>query len=191
MNTVILIGRLTKDPEIKRVGTDNIVTIANYSLAVDRRFHKDGEQSADFFNCVCFGKAAEFAEKYLHKGMKIAINGRLQTNSYTNKEGHRVNTVEVLVENHEFCESKAHSSQANQQTQQSYQAPQQQVPPQFTPPPQPQYQQYQPQYQQPVTPVTPQPMPQQAAQAPYQTGGYANPVQVAPDWINSMENPFD
>lgn len=108
MNKVILIGRLTKDPEV-RVG--NNVTVARYSLAVDRKFKKDGEPSADFINCIAFGKGAEFAEKYLTKGIKIAITGRIQTGSYKNKEGSTVYTTDVIVEEQEFCESKNASSE--------------------------------------------------------------------------------
>ena len=99
MNKVILSGRLTRDPEVRYA---NEKPIARYSLAVDRRFSNE----TDFFNCVTFGKSAEFAEKYLKKGTKIMVTGRLQTGSYDNKEGHKVNTVDVVVEDHEFCESK-------------------------------------------------------------------------------------
>lgn len=100
MNHVVMIGRLTRDPEIR---TKDKMIIARYSLAVDRRGR---DNAADFFNCVAFGKAGEFAEKYLKKGMKIAIAGRLQTGSYTNKSGVKINTVDIVVEGHEFCESK-------------------------------------------------------------------------------------
>lgn len=111
MNKVILIGRLTRDPETRYTqsnsGADSMA-ISRYGLAVDRRgAKKDGMQTADFINCVAFGKAGEFAEKYLKKGMKIAVSGRLQTGSYTNKEGQKVYTTDVVVEEHEFCESKA------------------------------------------------------------------------------------
>ena len=82
------------------------MAIARYSLAVDRRFKRDGEQTADFINCVAFGKAAEFAEKYLHKGTKIAVLGRIQTGSYTNKDGAKVYTTDVVIEEQEFAESK-------------------------------------------------------------------------------------
>lgn len=104
MNKVILIGRLTKDVETRYAGE---TAVARYSLAVDRKFKKDGEQTADFINCVAFGKQGEFAEKYLKKGMKIAVTGRIQTGSYTNKDGQKVYTTDVVVEEHEFCESKA------------------------------------------------------------------------------------
>lgn len=105
MNKVILIGRLTADPEIK-YSTDNQNTVARYRLAVDRRFKKEGQPDADFISCVTFGKSAEFAEKYLKKGKKIAVVGRIQTGSY-DKDGQTVFTTDVVVEEHEFCESKA------------------------------------------------------------------------------------
>lgn len=109
MNKVILIGRLTRDVEVRRSET---TTISRFSLAVDRKFKKEGEQSADFINCVTFGKTAEFAEKYLNKGTKIAIEGRIQTGSYTDKNGQKVYTTDVIIESMEFAESKA-SSNAN------------------------------------------------------------------------------
>ena len=90
MNKVIEIGRLTKDPEVRYSQGANATALARYTLAVDRRFKRDGEQNADFINCIAFGKNAEFAEKYLHKGVKIAIVGRIQTGSYTNKDGQKV-----------------------------------------------------------------------------------------------------
>ena len=114
MNRVTLIGRLTRDPDIRYTQSDNPICIARYSLAVDRRYKKDGQQEADFPSCIAFGKTAEFAEKYLCKGMKIAINGRLQTGSYTNKDGAKVYTTDVVVEEHEFVESKAASEAARQ-----------------------------------------------------------------------------
>lgn len=106
MNKVFLIGRLTKDPEVRYSQGENSTAIARYTLAIDRKYKKEGEQSADFISCIAFGKSGEFAEKYLHKGMKIAIIGRIQTGSYTNKEGQKVYTTDVVVEEHEFCESK-------------------------------------------------------------------------------------
>lgn len=112
MNKVILIGRLTMDPEIRYSQNESGMTIARYTLAVDRRFKRDGEQNADFIGCVVFGKGAEFAEKYLQKGTKVAITGRIQTGSHTNKEGHRVYATDVIVEEQEFAESKA-ASQGN------------------------------------------------------------------------------
>lgn len=112
MNKVILMGRLTRDPEINYSQNGNNTCIAKYTLAVDRRFKQEGGQEADFIYCAVFGKGAEFAEKYLHKGTKIAITGRLETGSYTNKDGVKVYTTTVIVEEQEFTESKA-SSQNN------------------------------------------------------------------------------
>jgi single-strand DNA-binding protein len=108
MNKVILMGRLTRDPEMRYSSGENQTAIARYTLAVDRRFKRQGdEQSADFINCVVFGRGAEFAENYLHQGTKIVVSGRIQTGSYTNKEGRKVYTTEVVVEEQEFAESKA------------------------------------------------------------------------------------
>lgn len=106
MNNVVLIGRLTRDPDVRYTEGENATAFARYTLAVDRRFHRDGENSADFIGCVAFGKNAEFAEKYLRKGVKIAVSGRIQTGSYTNREGQTVYTTDVVVENHEFAEAK-------------------------------------------------------------------------------------
>lgn len=108
MNKVILMGRLTRDPEVRYSKGDEPMAIARYSLAVDRKRSRgwDNEQSADFISCVAFGKQGEFAEKYLHKGTKIAVIGRIQTGSYTNKDGVKVYTTDVVVEEHEFAESK-------------------------------------------------------------------------------------
>lgn len=101
-------GRLTRDPEIRYSSGENQTTIARYTLAVDRRFKRQNdEQTADFINCVVFGRGAEFAENYLHQGTKIVACGRIQTGSYTNKEGQKVYTTEVVVEEQEFAESKA------------------------------------------------------------------------------------
>ena len=110
MNKVILMGRLTRDPEVRYSQGENASAIARYTLAVDRRFRRDGEQTADFINCVVFGRGAEFAENYLHQGTKIIAEGRIQTGSYTNKDGQRVYTTDVVVENQEFAESKAASA---------------------------------------------------------------------------------
>ena len=109
MNKVVLMGRLTRNPEVRysqgQNGEQN--AIARYTLAVDRRFKREGdEQNADFISCVAFGKQGEFAEKYLKQGSKVAISGRLQTGSYTNKEGQKVYTTDVVVEEQEFAESK-------------------------------------------------------------------------------------
>ena len=109
MNKVILMGRLTRDPEVRYSQGENPLAIARYTLAVDRRqsgSNGGDEQSADFINCVAFGRSGEFAEKYLYKGTKIAVTGRIQTGSYTNKEGVKVYTTEVVVEDHEFAESR-------------------------------------------------------------------------------------
>ena len=106
MNKVVLMGRLTRDPEVRYISGENATAIARYTLAVDRRFKRDGEQSADFINCVVFGKGAEFAEKYLKQGTKIAAVGRIQTGSYTNKDGQKVYTTDVVVEEQELAKSK-------------------------------------------------------------------------------------
>lgn len=116
MNKVILMGRLTRDPEIRYVNNENNTCIANYTLAVDRRFKRQGdEQTADFIRCVAMGKGGEFAEKYLHQGTKIVVEGRIQTGSYTNKDGQKIFTTEVWVESQEFAESKAASAQNGNQ----------------------------------------------------------------------------
>lgn len=112
MNKVILMGRLTKEPVVRYSQGENTLAVAKYTLAVDRRFKKENEQSADFIQCVAFGKAGEFAEKYFKKGTKISVAGRIQTGSYTNNEGQKVYTTEVIVEEQEFAESKASSEQA-------------------------------------------------------------------------------
>ena len=107
MNKVILMGRLTRDPEVRYSQGDNAMAVARYTLAVDRRFNRNNDdQTADFISCVAFGRSGEFAEKYLHKGTKIAITGRIQTGSYTNKDGVKVYTTDVVVEDQEFAESK-------------------------------------------------------------------------------------
>lgn len=110
MNKVILMGRLTRDPDIRYSTGDQTMAIARYTLAVDRRGRRDqnndNQQTADFISCVAFGRSAEFAEKYLRKGLKICVTGRIQTGSYTNKEGQKVYTTDVVVEDHEFAESK-------------------------------------------------------------------------------------
>ena len=111
MNKVILVGRLTRDPEVRWSQGNEPMAIARYTLAVDRKTKRDGEQDADFISCVAFKKNGEFAEKYLHKGMKIAITGRIQTGSYEDKEtGKRVYTTDVVVEEQEFCESKGQTN---------------------------------------------------------------------------------
>lgn len=116
MNKVILMGRLTRDPEVRYSQGEQATAIARYTVAVDRRFRRDGDsQTADFIGCVAFGRQAEFAEKYLRKGTKIALTGRIQTGSYTNRDGQKVYTTDVVVEEQEFAESKA----AGQTTQQN------------------------------------------------------------------------
>ncbi len=107
MNKVILMGRLTRDPEIRYSQSDEPTAIARYTLAVDRRFNRNNEQTADFISCVAFGKHAEVAEKYFHQGIKLVVTGRIQTGSYTNKEGNKVYTTDVVVEDQEFAESKS------------------------------------------------------------------------------------
>lgn len=115
MNKVILMGRLTRDPDVRySQGAETSMAIARYTLAVDRRRGKNSdEQSADFISCVAFGRSGEFAEKYLHQGMKIVISGRIQTGSYTNKDGQKVYTTDVVVEEQEFAESKGASNNGN------------------------------------------------------------------------------
>lgn len=106
MNKVVLMGRLTKNPEIRYAGKENDMAVARYTLAVNRRYKRDGEQEADFISCVAFGKNAEFAQKYLRKGMRIAISGRISTGSYQNKDGKKIYTTDVIVEEHEFAQNK-------------------------------------------------------------------------------------
>ena len=107
MNKVILIGRVVRDADIRYSQGANTTCIAKFTLAVDRKYKKEGEQqTADFINCIAFGKLGEFAEKYLRQGIKIAVTGRIQTGSYTNKDGNKVYTTDVVVEECEFAESK-------------------------------------------------------------------------------------
>lgn len=112
MNKVILMGRLTRDPEVRYSQGDSPVAVARYSLAVNKRFKKPGEADADFINCVAFGKSAEFVEKFLKKGQMISVVGRIQTGSYTDKDGKKIYTTDVVVEEHFFAESKGASSQS-------------------------------------------------------------------------------
>lgn len=117
MNKVIEIGRLTKDPDVRySQGANGSTAVARYTLAVDRKFKQEGQQTADFINCIAFGKLGEFAEKYLHKGVKIAVVGRIQTGSYKNKDGNTVYTTDVVVDEQEFCESKSQSNSQPQPT---------------------------------------------------------------------------
>ena len=111
MNKVVLMGRLTRDPEVRYSQGENPLAIARYTLAVDRRMKKEGEPSADFISCISFGRTAEFAEKYFRQGLRITICGRIQTGSYTNRDGQKVYTTEVVVEEQEFAESKAASAE--------------------------------------------------------------------------------
>ena len=112
MNKVILVGRLTRDPEVRYGGANN-TAVARFSLAVDRRFKRDNEPNADFINCVAVGKSAEFIEKYFKKGVKVSICGHIQTGSYTNKDGQKVYTTDVFVEEQDFAESRNASQQNN------------------------------------------------------------------------------
>lgn len=109
MNKVVLVGRLTRDPEVRYSQGDSSTAVARYTVAVDRRFKRDNEPTADFIPCVVFGRSAEFAEKYFRQGMRVSISGRIQTGSYTNKDGVRVYTTDVIVEEQEFAESRAES----------------------------------------------------------------------------------
>ena len=116
MNRVILMGRLTRDPDIRYAQSGDNMAIARFTLAVDRRGRRDGgsdQQSADFIGCVAFGRQAEFAEKYLHQGTKIAVQGRIVTGSYTNKDGQKVYTTDVALDDIEFAESKASENSAD------------------------------------------------------------------------------
>lgn len=130
MNNVTLMGRLTRDPEIRYTQGENSMAVARYTLAVDRRVAKNADQKADFIGCVCFDKRAEFAEKYLKQGTKLVISGRIQTGSYTDRDGKKVYTTDVVVEDQEFAESKK-TEDAQQTTPQA--APQQAVQSEFNP----------------------------------------------------------
>lgn len=116
MNKVILMGRLTRDPDVRYTQGEEPMAIARFTLAVDRRGKRDGEASADFPSCVCFRRTAEFIEKYAHQGTKLVVVGRIQTGSYTNRDGQKVYTTEVVVEEAEFAESKAAADRNTQQT---------------------------------------------------------------------------
>lgn len=107
MNKVILMGRLTRDPDVRYSQGESATAVARYTLAVDRRFRRDGDATADFIGCVAFGRQAEFAEKYLRQGTKVVLTGRIQTGSYTNRDGQKVYTTDVVAEDLEFAESKA------------------------------------------------------------------------------------
>ncbi len=118
MNKAMLMGRLTRDPEVRYSQGANALAIARFSLAVDRRFKREGDPDADFFNCTAFGKQAEFVEKYLHQGSKIVLVGRIQNDNYTNKNGEKVYSVQIIAEEIEFAESKRAASENG-----GYQAP--------------------------------------------------------------------
>lgn len=113
MNKVILLGRLVREPETRYGGANDSMAVCRYTLAVDKKFKKDGEATADFINCISFGKIAEFAEKYFTKGLRVAVSGRIQTGSYTNRDGQKVYTTDVVVEEHEIAQSRSEAS--NQQ----------------------------------------------------------------------------
>lgn len=119
MNKVVLMGRLTRNPDVRYSQGEKATCVARYTLAVNRRFRRDGEQDADFINCVAFGRQGEFAEKYMKQGTKIVISGRIQTGSYTNRDGVKVYTTDVVIEEQEFAESKkaAETSSTPQNTQ--------------------------------------------------------------------------
>ena len=116
MNKVILMGRLTRDPEVRYSQGANATAVCRYTIAVDRRFKREGEPDADFFNCTVFGKGAEFAEKYLKQGTKIVVSGRVENDNYTNKDGQKVYGTRILVEEQEFAESKNASGNNGGQT---------------------------------------------------------------------------
>ena len=126
---MILIGRLTRDPEIRTAQNKESMTVARYTLAVDRRYKKEGDQSADFINCIAFNKNAEFAEKWFKKGIKVVVVGRIQTGSYTAKDGHKVYTTDVVIDEQEFAESKSASTNYQQQGNSRSQQQNRQAPP--------------------------------------------------------------
>ena len=114
MNKVVLVGRLTRDPEVRYSQGDSSTAVARYTVAVDRRFKRDNEPTADFIPCVVFGRSAEFAEKYFRQGMRVLVSGRIQTGSYTNKEGQRVYTTDIIADDQEFADSKNASAGGKQ-----------------------------------------------------------------------------
>ena len=117
MNKVVLVGRLTRDPEVRYSQGDSSTAVARYTLAVDRRFKRDNEPSADFIPCVVFGRSGEFAEKYFRQGMRVSVSGRIQTGSYVNKDGQKVYTTEVILDDQEFADSKGSSGRGPEQRQ--------------------------------------------------------------------------
>ena len=169
MNKTILMGRLTKDPDVRYSQGENSRAIARYTLAVDRRrVNADGQRDADFISCVAFDRAAEFAERYLHKGSKIAVTGRIQTGSYTNRDGQKVYTTDVIIEEQEFAESRQQAQNGGYKAQPNNYQPQQNQS-QYAPQNAPQHS-YQPQYQQ---------APQQ--QTDYQQAGFMDMIPDSPD----------
>lgn len=118
MNKIIIMGRLTREPEVRWSQGTNATAIARISIAVDRKWKREGEPEADFFNCTAFGKQAEFIEKYLHKGTKVLVSGRVQNDNYTNKDGQKVYAVQIMIEEIEFAESKNAGQQDTNQRQQ-------------------------------------------------------------------------
>lgn len=121
MNKWVGVGRLVRDPEVRYSQGDNATAVARYTLAVDRRFKREGEPTADFIPCIVFGRFAEFAEKYFRQGLRVSVSGRIQTGSYTNRDGVKVYTTEVMVEEQEFAESRSEQRQNNlNQNQNSY-----------------------------------------------------------------------
>lgn len=116
MNKIILMGRLTRNPEVRYSQGQNSMAIATFSVAVNRKFKRENEPEADFFNCTAFGKQAEFVEKYLKQGTKILLSGRVQNDNYTNKEGHKVYSTRIMAEEIEFAESKGNSNAGTQQS---------------------------------------------------------------------------
>lgn len=183
MNKVVLTGRLTRDPEVRYSQGERQVNVARYTLAVERR-HQEGQQAADFIQCVAYDKAADFAEKYLRQGTKILVLGHIQTGSFTNRDGVKVYTTDVIVENHEFCESKSAGASGNNsgaalpQMEPNNAQPVQQA---AAPQPTPAAQTLQPTYQQmPSQSVPQQQNYQQAASQPGYQGFQQMPVQNAP-----------
>lgn len=110
MNKVILLGRLVREPETRYGGANDSMAVCRYTLAVDKKIKKYGEATADFINCISFGKTAEFAEKYFTKGLRVAVSGRIQTGSYTNRDGQKIYTTDVVVEEHEIAQSRSEAS---------------------------------------------------------------------------------
>ena len=123
MNKVILLGRLARDPETRYGGANDSMAVCRYTLAVDRKFKKDGEATSDFINCISFGKIAEFAEKYFTKGLRVAVSGRIQTGSYTNRDGQKVYTTDVVVEEHEIAQSRSEASNQQESNRQPENSP--------------------------------------------------------------------